>query len=85
MILTTQVDCINQAIKAAELGINVCTEKPMATNWKDGLKIVESCEKNKVNLFVVKQNRCNKTLKLVKKQIDNGRFGKIIMMNINVF
>lgn len=74
-----------QAIKAAELKLNVCTEKPMATNWKDGLRIVEACEENKVNLFVVKQNRCNKTLKLLKKQIETGRFGDLIMMNINVF
>ena len=74
-----------QVIQAAEAGLDVCTEKPMATNWSDGLRMVETCEKNNVNLFVVKQNRCNKTLQLVKKQIDAGRFGDLVMLNVNVF
>ena len=29
-----------QAIACAELGVHVLTEKPMATNWKDGLAMV---------------------------------------------
>ena len=53
-------------IMGAELGINICTEKPMATNWADGLKMVDTCNKNNVKLFVVKQNRFNKTISLVK-------------------
>jgi len=47
--------------------------------------MVEVCEKEQVSLFVVKQNRFNKTLKLLKKQIEKGRFGKISMINSNVF
>ena len=70
---------------AANIGVNVCTEKPMATNWNDGLKMVNACEKAKVKLFVVKQNRLNSTLRLVKSQIENGRFGKIYLVNVNVF
>jgi UDP-N-acetyl-2-amino-2-deoxyglucuronate dehydrogenase len=38
-----------------------------------------------VRLFVVKQNRLNSTLQLLKNAIDENRFGKIYMMNINVF
>ena len=29
-----------QVIEAARAGVNVCTEKPMATRWKDGLEMV---------------------------------------------
>ena len=57
-----------QTIKAAKLGLNICTEKPMATRWEDGIKMVKACEKRSVHLFVVKQNRFNSTLQLVKKQ-----------------
>ena len=74
-----------QTIAAANAGVNVCTEKPMATNWEDGLAMVKACEKAKVNLFVVKQNRLNSTLQLVKRQIEAGRFGQIVMVNVNVF
>ncbi len=74
-----------QVIASAKAGVNVCTEKPMATNWKDGLDMVDVCKKSNVNLFVIKQNRLNKTLQLVKNQIERGRFGKIALVTINVF
>ena len=75
----------SQTISAAELGINVCTEKPMATNIEDGLSMVKACEKAGVKLFVVKQNRFNSTLQLVKKQIKRGRFGRLSLITVNVF
>ena len=74
-----------QTIEAAKLGINICTEKPMATRWEDGKNMVQACEANGVHLFVVKQNRFNNTIKLLKSQIEKGRFGRIYMLNVNVF
>ena len=74
-----------QTIMAAKSGINVCTEKPMATSWEDGISMVKTCDENKVKLFVVKQNRFNPTLQLLKKQIDNDRFGRINLITVNVF
>ena len=69
----------------AQYGVNVVTEKPMATNWHDGLRMVKACDKADVRLFVVKQNRHNKTLQVLKKAIEKNRFGRIYMVNINVF
>lgn len=74
-----------QTCEAARLGINICTEKPMATNWEEGLEMVKICKINKVKLYVVKQNRFNKTLKLLKNQIQSGRFGKLSLVTLNVF
>lgn len=74
-----------QAIMAAEAKLHVMTEKPMATRWHDGLKMVHACDEARVRLFVVKQNRCNPTLQLLKDSIVTGRFGKIYMVNVNVF
>ena len=74
-----------QVIAASKLGLHCCTEKPMATNWKDGLNMVKECKNNSVQLFVVKQNRFNDTLQLLKKQIDKGRFGKLSTVAVNVF
>lgn len=75
----------SQVISAAKAGINVCTEKPMATRWQDGLNMVRSCDEAGVQLFVVKQNRYNPTVKLLKKQIERGRLGRIGMVAVNVF
>jgi UDP-N-acetyl-2-amino-2-deoxyglucuronate dehydrogenase len=74
-----------QAIKAAQRGMHVVTEKPMATRWVDGLEMVRACDEAGVRLFVVKQNRRNATLQLLKRAAEQGRFGRIYMVTINVF
>lgn len=74
-----------QAVKIAQSGRHVITEKPMATRWHDGVRMVNACDEAGVRLFVVKQNRLNATLQLLKKAVEQGRFGRIYMANINVF
>lgn len=75
----------DQAIEIARAGRSVVTEKPMATRWEDGKRMVKACDQAGVRLFVVKQNRRNATLQLLKKAIEQKRFGKIYMVNLNVF
>ena len=75
----------DQTVDIAKAGIHVISEKPMATRWSDGLKMVKACDDANVRLFVVKQNRQNATLQLLKRAIQEKRFGRIFMVNINVF
>lgn len=75
----------SQTIKAAKAGVHVITEKPMATKWEDGLAMVRACDEAGVRLFVVKQNRRNSTLQLLKRAVAEKRFGKIHMVHMNVF
>jgi UDP-N-acetyl-2-amino-2-deoxyglucuronate dehydrogenase len=75
----------SQAIEIAEAGRHVITEKPMATRWEDGKRMVQTCDKAGVRLFVVKQNRRNSTLQLLKHAVEQKRFGRVYMVNINVF
>jgi UDP-N-acetyl-2-amino-2-deoxyglucuronate dehydrogenase len=75
----------NQAIEVAQSGRHVVTEKPMATRWHDGLRMVKACDDANVHLFVVKQNRRNATLQLLKRAVEQGRFGKIYSVGVNVF
>jgi UDP-N-acetyl-2-amino-2-deoxyglucuronate dehydrogenase len=74
-----------QAAEAARAGFDVMTEKPMATRWTDGLAMVRACDEAGVRLFVVKQNRRNRTLQLLKQAVEKGRFGRIYMVGVNVF
>jgi UDP-N-acetyl-2-amino-2-deoxyglucuronate dehydrogenase len=75
----------NQAELAARYGVHVMTEKPMATRWQDGVRMVRACDDANVRLFVVKQNRRNATLQLLKRALEEKRFGKIHMVHLNVF
>jgi UDP-N-acetyl-2-amino-2-deoxyglucuronate dehydrogenase len=74
-----------QAILAARHGVHVLTEKPMATRWNDGVRMVRACDDAGVRLFVVKQNRRNTTLQLLKRAVSEKRFGKIHLVQLNVF
>jgi UDP-N-acetyl-2-amino-2-deoxyglucuronate dehydrogenase len=71
-------------IAAAKRKLHVITEKPMATSLKKADELISACDENGVQLFVVKQNRLNSTLQLVRRAIDKGRFGRIYMAIVNV-
>ena len=95
MLAHSKADCVvlatpsglhpAQAADAARAGFDVMTEKPMATRWTDGLAMVRACDEAGVRLFVVKQNRRNPTLQLLKRAVELGRFGRIYMVTVNVF
>ena len=74
-----------QTVEVAAAGVDVMTEKPMATRWADGLAMVRACDEAGVRLFVVKQNRRNRTLQLLKECMRLDRFGRIYMVGVNVF
>ena len=74
-----------QVIEVARAGRDVMTEKPMATRWQDGLAMVRACDEAGVRLFVVKQNRRNKTLQMLKQAMELGRFGRVYSIGVNVF
>ncbi|MEY2892525.1 MAG: hypothetical protein RJA98_2433 [Pseudomonadota bacterium] len=74
-----------QAMQVAQAGRHVLSEKPMATKWDEGVAMVRACRDAGVKLFVVKQNRLNPTLQRVKRAVEQGRFGRLAMVTVNVF
>ena len=72
-------------IDVAKHKINVITEKPMAISVEGADKLIHACDENNVQLFVVKQNRLNTTMQLLKQAVDKGRFGRIYLAQSNVF
>jgi UDP-N-acetyl-2-amino-2-deoxyglucuronate dehydrogenase len=74
-----------QAVQIARAQRHVITEKPMATRWDDAKRMVGACDAAGVRMFVVKQNRRNATLQLLKRAVDKKRFGRIYMVTLNVF
>jgi UDP-N-acetyl-2-amino-2-deoxyglucuronate dehydrogenase len=71
-------------ILAATAKKHVVCEKPMGITLKAVDELISACDSNNVRLFVVKQNRLNPTLQLLKKAVDKGRFGRIYMAQANV-
>ncbi len=71
-------------VLAARAGKHVVSEKPMAISLAAADELVKVCDDAGVHLFVVKQNRLNATVQLLKRAIDRGRFGRIYMANATV-
>jgi UDP-N-acetyl-2-amino-2-deoxyglucuronate dehydrogenase len=68
-------------IAAARAGKHVLVEKPMAVTVEAAEALIAACRDNGVKLFVVKQNRLNSTVQLVKTAMERGRFGTVYAIN----
>ena len=73
-----------QAIEAAEAGKNILSEKPQGCSLEACDKAIEAADKANVKYMVVKQNRFNPSIQLLRRAYEKGRFGKIYMILANV-
>lgn len=73
-----------QGVVAARAGKHVVMEKPMAISLTGADALVQACDKAGVQLFVVKQNRLNPPVQLLKRAVDRNRFGRIYMAGCTV-
>jgi len=65
-------------------GKHVVVEKPMALTLDDADKMINVCDEHGVKLFVVKQNRYNLPVIQLRKALERGRFGKLVMGTVRV-
>lgn len=84
VILTESGNHANHVIELANYGKHIIVEKPMALSLEDADRMISACEKNKVKLFVIKQNRFNLPVRKLREAIEQGRFGKIVMGTVRV-
>ena len=84
VVLTESGLHAQHTIELAPYGAHVVVEKPMALTLDDADAMIEACDKHGVKLFVVKQNRFNVPIVQLRKALDQGRFGKLIMGTIRL-
>jgi len=94
--LLAQVDCdfVNictphhlhkeMTLEAIKQGKNVLVEKPMALSIKDCEEMNNAAQQAGVKLYVVKQNRFNTPVRLLKQVLDTGRLGEVYMVKCDV-
>jgi len=71
-------------LELAQYGKHLVVEKPMALTVSDADKMIESCDRAGIKLFVVKQNRYNRAVQRLREALDAGRFGKLVMGSVRV-
>jgi predicted dehydrogenase len=75
----------SQSIQALNAGIDVICEKPMALTKIDCNSMIETAKKKQSKLFIVKQNRFNPPIVLLKELLSTNRMGKIFSVHLNCF
>ena len=73
------------SIKALQYGANVLCEKPLCIQSSDGIKMIETAEKNNKKLFVVKSTRYNPALVALKEMLVGNQLGKVYSFQLNCF
>ncbi len=70
---------------AAERRVHALSEKPAGTSLASVDRAIDACDQRGVHYFVVKQNRFNKTTRLVRRALEEGRFGRLFLLSSNVY
>ncbi len=63
---------------------HIVVEKPMALKLSDADDMIRVCDEQGVKLFVVKQNRFNLPVIELRKALEEGKFGKLVMGTVRV-
>ena len=84
VVLTESGLHAQHTIDLAPYGAHIMVEKPMALTLDDADSMIEACDNYGVKLFVVKQNRFNVPIVQLRKALEDGRFGKLIMGTVRV-
>ncbi|MHC2995809.1 MAG: Gfo/Idh/MocA family oxidoreductase [Candidatus Atribacteria bacterium] len=58
---------------------HIIVEKPMALTLSNADDMIRISDENRIKLFVVKQNRFNAPVQLLRRALEEGRFGKLIL------
>ena len=84
VILTESGNHANHVVNLAKYGKHIIVEKPMALTLEDADRMIQSCDKNGIKLFVVKQNRFNVPILKLREAIETNKFGKLTLATVRV-
>jgi UDP-N-acetyl-2-amino-2-deoxyglucuronate dehydrogenase len=72
------------AIAAAKAKKHLIIEKPLEITKERAQQIIDVCEENGVKLMGIFPSRFQEAPRMVKKAIDEGRFGRIVMADAQI-
>jgi UDP-N-acetyl-2-amino-2-deoxyglucuronate dehydrogenase len=74
----------DSAVIAAEMGVHVLVEKPLASSLTDCDAILDAARKTGVKLGVISQRRFYEAARQVRSAIDDGKIGKPILGTVTM-
>ena len=80
IVLTESGNHARNVVDLAQYGKHIIVEKPMALTLDDADAMIRACDKAGSKLFVVKQNRFNVPVVKLREALEQGRFGKLVLV-----
>ena len=74
----------DNALEVMEAGKHVLVEKPIALRPDQVVEMAATARERGLHAFVVKQNRFNKPVLQLRRAIDDGRLGRLVMGTVRV-
>src|SRR3954470_22440545 len=84
VVLTESGNHAAHVIELSQFGKHIVVEKPMALTLSDADEMIAACDRARVKLFVVKQNRFNVPVQKTRAALEAGRFGKLVLGTVRV-
>jgi len=83
-VLTDSGSHANVVVELAQYGKHIVVEKPIALTLDDVDRMITTCDRNGIKLFVVQQNRFNVPVLKLREALEAERFGKLVMGTVRV-
>lgn len=84
IVCTSSGDHFRTAKEILNSGINVLIEKPITLRLSDAEELIKLAERNRLKIYVVKQNRFNPAIQFSHKAFKDGVIGKPFFASIRV-
>ena len=68
---------------AAQKGLDVVCQKPMAANYEDAKSMVQICQRENVKLFINENFRWQIPIRRVKEIVDSGKIGEVFKARVS--
>ncbi len=84
-VFVVSKDCfhVEYIVKALEKDLDVITEKPMTTNWEDGIRVREAEKNSKGKVICTFNYRYNPQHRLIKELVLAGKIGRVTHVDLN--
>jgi UDP-N-acetyl-2-amino-2-deoxyglucuronate dehydrogenase len=84
VVLTESGNHARNVIELASYQKHIVVEKPMALTLADADAMIKTCDVHGIKLFVVKQNRFNRPIQMLRKALTDGKFGRLVLGTVRV-
>lgn len=81
IVSTQDTQHIGHALKAMNAGYDLILEKPIAASWEDCNTILQTAKKLDRKIFICHVLRYTPLTTLLKRELDTGKYGKIVTIN----